>query len=67
MSDLRDRGRDPFGGLFDACIAFLAGTLALTVAARLLEAIWPTLAIIGGCLVVLGGVVVGVRWWWGRW
>ena len=49
------------------CVAVLVGALALTGAVWLLQDIWPALAIIGGCVVLVAGLVLGVRWWLGRW
>lgn len=58
-------------GLFDwfieTCLAVLVGALALTAAVWLLEAIWPALVIVVGCIAGIALVVLGVRWWRSRW
>lgn len=61
------RGGGVFSWLVDACMAVLAGALALTAAVWLLDAIWPALAIVAGCVAAIALVVVGVRWWSQRW
>lgn len=60
-------GRGVVGWLLEACLAVLAGALALTAAVWLLEAIWPALAVVAGCIVGILLIWWGVRWWWGRW
>jgi undecaprenyl pyrophosphate phosphatase UppP len=60
-------GRDPFEWFLDMCVMLFAGVLALTAAVRLLDAIWPALAIVAGCVAGIVAIVVVVRWWLGRW
>lgn len=60
-------GRGVLGWLVEACMAVLVGALALTAAVWLLEAIWPALVIVAGCVAGITVIVLGVRWWLGRW
>ena len=64
MNDpLRGGGRGLLDWLVEACTAVLVGALALTAAVWLLEAIWPALVIVAGCVAGIALVVWGVRWW----
>jgi len=58
---------DPVGSLLgrflSACVTVLAGAVALTVAVRLIAAVWVWLAIIAGVVVFLGVAVMLVTWW----
>lgn len=48
--------------LVGACISLLVAALAIYVAVRLLESVWPVLVGVGFVVVVIIGLVAAVRW-----
>lgn len=48
--------------LVGACFGLLAAAVALHVAARLIEQVWPVLLLIGVVVVVVSGLVTVMRW-----
>jgi hypothetical protein len=48
--------------LLGGCVTVLLAALALHIAARLIEAVWPVLVGIGVGVVVVAGLVAVMRW-----
>jgi hypothetical protein len=51
---------NPLQWFFNACLLFLFGVIAISVAVHLLQAIWPWVL---GFLLVAGGITAGIVIW----
>jgi uncharacterized membrane protein YvlD (DUF360 family) len=48
--------------LIEGCFSLLAAAVALYLAARLIEAVWPVLLVLAASIGAVVGIVVWLRW-----